>query len=378
MPYDSGPHHTRCHRTGPNDAGPYIIGANNAGPYNSWPNAEGPLERAFVRPEEAAHVGPHGQTLRAPPARGFTDQQAERPARQARPDWRHYWELPYWVRHFGVALMRSQRLAPNGQVHQGRRAIEHPARRSFTSRYRRFVPVVLAMLAVFIFGVLTDGGQKARQTAPLHMYISLLLERVGLGLSEVSVTGQRMTSDSAIYARLNLAQQRSIWLLDTEAARRRVETLPWVAQASVKRVFPDRLHISIVERTPRAVWSDGRKTVLIDAKGNTLGPVPDAGPPPGLPVVFGPGAPEHADAMLKTIARIPALKGRVRVLEWVARRRWTLHLAGGQRVLLPEKGQSLALRLLTKGPHGQRLIDTGFQRLDLRVPAQAAIAFSDL
>jgi len=57
--------------------------------------------------------------------------------------------------------------------------------------------------------------------------------------------------------------------IDLAAARRVFEAVPWVAQASVRRVWPDRLVVTLTEHRPIGLWSDGRllsdRGVLFDA-----------------------------------------------------------------------------------------------------------------
>ncbi|MEL6301231.1 MAG: cell division protein FtsQ/DivIB [Pseudomonadota bacterium] len=43
---------------------------------------------------------------------------------------------------------------------------------------------------------------------------------------------------------------------DLSAMRERIEALEWVDRASVRRLWPDRLHISISEQVPAARWGD--------------------------------------------------------------------------------------------------------------------------
>lgn len=241
---------------------------------------------------------------------------------------------------------------------------------------RRSLPMAIALMAVLMFVILTNGGRVARETSPITSYVGTLLNRLGLGLNEVTVSGQRMTADRDIYDRLQLAKQNSVWLIDIEQARRRVETLSWVEQASLQRVFPDRLHVDIKERTPRAIWSDGHNSMLIDRTGRVLGPL-GASKSSALPIMFGVDAPKHADAVLNAIAAFPDLQNKVAVFEWTARRRWTLHLRNGQKILLPAQGWTTALLQLVKGKAPRRLIDADFRTLDMRIASQTAIKFQE-
>ncbi|MGI9480038.1 MAG: cell division protein FtsQ/DivIB [Hyphomicrobiaceae bacterium] len=236
------------------------------------------------------------------------------------------------------------------------------------------MPVAIAILASIVFATLTEGGRQARQAVPVAVYLDHVLEKIGLGISEITVKGQRMTQDSEIYAKLKLDERHSIWLLDTEAARARIETLPWVFKASLKRVFPDRIHIDIRERAPIAVWNDGYRAVVLDATGRVLGPA-TSGRYSTLPAIFGGGAAPHVKAILETVGRIPNLRGNVGLYERVANRRWTLHLKSGQQILLPAQAESSALAHLTQGKKGQRLIDSKFQKLDLRLKEEMAVEF---
>ena len=45
--------------------------------------------------------------------------------------------------------------------------------------------------------------------------------------------------------------------LDVEAVREAAAGLPWVRRVSVRRVWPDSLHVAVVERVAVARWNDG-------------------------------------------------------------------------------------------------------------------------
>lgn len=64
--------------------------------------------------------------------------------------------------------------------------------------------------------------------------------------------------------------RNNIFLLNLDQARKQVESIPWVRSAIVNRVFPHRLAIRIVERTPVAFVNVGGKLKLVDGDGVLL------------------------------------------------------------------------------------------------------------
>ena len=88
------------------------------------------------------------------------------------------------------------------------------------------------------------------------------------------------TSSAAIIRASGIDPGRPMVFLDTEAARRRVERLPWVARAVVTQEYPGDVEIRVTERTPIAYLRAGDGVDVVDRSGRVLGRVPIA--PPGL------------------------------------------------------------------------------------------------
>ena len=75
--------------------------------------------------------------------------------------------------------------------------------------------------------------------------------------------------------------ERNVFNIPLGARRAELESLPWVAHATVLRLLPNRVRVAIVERTPVAFVRQGKEIGLVDANGVLLdlaGPV-DAGAP---------------------------------------------------------------------------------------------------
>ena len=63
---------------------------------------------------------------------------------------------------------------------------------------------------------------------------------------------------------------RNIFFVPLDQRRRQLEKIPWIEKATVMRVLPDQLRISVVERTPVALVRHGQQIGLVDANGVLL------------------------------------------------------------------------------------------------------------
>jgi cell division protein FtsQ len=83
--------------------------------------------------------------------------------------------------------------------------------------------------------------------------------------------------------------ERNVFSVDLAQRRAELERLPWVAHATVMRLLPNRMRVSIVERTPVAFVRQGSHIGLVDAGGVLLDMPPGAKVDPSysFPVVSG-------------------------------------------------------------------------------------------
>ena len=227
--------------------------------------------------------------------------------------------------------------------------------------------VAAAVVVVGTFALLTSLGSANRKSAPLLAGLELdrLASLLGLALTQVQLSGHRFTTDTAIFDALELERVRSLFSFDALAARARIEKLPWVNTATIVRLLPDTLAITITERKPAAVWRTGDREILIDAGGRQLGGIRNSGAP-DLPHIAGTGAPIAAAELFAHLARYPDIASRLLVAERVGERRWTLRLAGDLEVLLPSVLDARPFATLQRVVNGRTIIDTSSGQLDLR------------
>lgn len=127
--------------------------------------------------------------------------------------------------------------------------------------------------------------------------------------------------------------------LRLDDARRLFETVPWVAQASVRRVWPDRLVVTLTEHRALGVWEDGR--VLSD-RGELFVANPDEAEVYGhLPEFSGPfgAAKEAARRYYELSAQFAALSLRIDAIDISDRKAWSLRLAADGRADIPSSSE---------------------------------------
>jgi cell division protein FtsQ len=234
------------------------------------------------------------------------------------------------------------------------------------------VALFAALSGTLVFSLLTDGGRQTRAVASLLPETDWLLYWTGLRIDQVALTGQRFTNDSDVFTAVDLDNAGSLISYDAAAARERIEDLPWVATASINRIYPGSLEVRITERAPAALWINDGRRLLIDASGRVLSAVKESASV-RLPRFSGAGAPDKAQAMLDLIIRFPRIAERFEMAERVGERRWTLHLRNNVTVHLGADREALALTALSSDEDLGKLLEARDVVIDLRTRGRIAI-----
>ena len=199
------------------------------------------------------------------------------------------------------------------------------------------------------------GARFLTQAAALHLTVQ-----------SVEVEGRNRVDSQAILDALHVGRGTPILDIDLNAARTRLEALPWVLAASVERQLPDTIHVRLVEREPLAVWQHQRRFDVIDRDGAVISGVKvDAFP--SLLQVVGDGAPQATADLLDMLASEPSLRSHVTAATRVGGRRWDLQLDDGIDVALPETAPEAAWRELATLERKEHLLERDIKAVDLRL-----------
>ena len=87
---------------------------------------------------------------------------------------------------------------------------------------------------------------------------------------QIEVTGNHIVAREEILKMFIHDRDRSVLRVPLDARRAEIERLPWVEEASVQRILPNHLRISITERTPVGFCRNGSELALVDAQGVLL------------------------------------------------------------------------------------------------------------
>jgi cell division protein FtsQ len=232
---------------------------------------------------------------------------------------------------------------------------------------RRTKPVGQMAAAGFLFATviyaLIVGGQIGRVG-------DALLVVLGFGVEEIQITGHKETSELAILEQLQ--GDVSLVSFDLRDAQNRVEALPWVARASVRKYYPSTLIVEVEERTPFALWQRDGQVRVIDMTGTEIVPLEESRFSK-LPFMVGGGANAKAAEFFIEILAEPEIVEQLRAAVLVAGRRWDLHLDNGVTVKLPEKSVREALAQLVKLNAERQLLARDVVVVDLRLPDRITV-----
>ncbi|TAD91663.1 MAG: FtsQ-type POTRA domain-containing protein [Alphaproteobacteria bacterium] len=237
-----------------------------------------------------------------------------------------------------------------------------------------------AASGAFVLGLAFAGVTVARQVEPDQVIAELddialqVSATLGLMVRDVLVEGRDRQAGEDILAALDVQYGTPILSVDVDAARERLERLPWIEQAVVERHLPDRIWVRLTEREPLALWQMEGKLHVVDAKGVVI--LQDASGWGHLPLVIGKGAARAADEFLVLIASEPDLAEKVSSATFIGERRWNVRLSNGIDVRLPEDGAAEAWSRLAELERTQRLLQRDVLAIDLRIPDRMVLQMS--
>ena len=177
-----------------------------------------------------------------------------------------------------------------------RRSHVHPGKKRGWLPSWRTAAIGLAVFVVVVYGVFRAAG--------------VALSADALTINTITVTGTNRMAPGEVLAVLDGLRGTSMVTADLENWRQKLLDAPWVAEASIRRVFPGTVTVVISEREPLGIGRIHGALYLIDREGAVI---EEFGPKYAefdLPIIDG-LSPSTGDRSPSMAERRAALAGRV-------------------------------------------------------------------
>ncbi len=241
----------------------------------------------------------------------------------------------------------------------------------------RAAEVVLSL--GIVCGALVLGTVRGGHMPVVKEFITDIGDRIayvaGFEIAEADVRGHNRLRREQILEAAGITPSTSLVLLNADVARDRLKANPWIADAVVRKYYPNKLEIEVTEREAFALWQRDGKLAIVSRDGTVLEEVKER--PEKLPLVVGAGAAKVAHDFLSVLDRFPSIKEEVYGVVYVAERRWNLRMTNGMDVRLPEQNLILAFEALTKLARDQKIFSRDIEMIDLRIPGQVIVRMTD-
>ena len=236
------------------------------------------------------------------------------------------------------------------------------------ARATGFVLGAIFLGSVALYGAVRGGQYDAfvaAHGAPADMAAKVL----GFDLDVVTIVGSRGLQETEVLSAAGITDRNSLLFLDIADVRDRLSKIPLIKDVSVRKLYPDRLLIEIVEREPFAIWQKDGKLLVVATDGTPIQELTDQRFA-DLPFVVGKGANDRVAEFLRIIDGAGDLRSRIRAGILVGERRWTLKMTNGLDVKLPENDPEATLAQFARLARDSRILDKDLVSIDLRVPGR--------
>ena len=246
----------------------------------------------------------------------------------------------------------------------------------------RFLPrrLGISLTVVLLAGAaglgIVKGGHLQDFITAVADTRNALANSAGFRITSVVINGRKQLTQDEILAIGGVSGRSSLLFLDADNVRDKLKANPWIADATVLKLYPGQLMIELTERKAFALWQEAGRLSVIADDGAVLEPYVSRRFL-SLPLVVGKGAETQARDFLALLARYPQVNSITKAAIFVGERRWNLRLKDGIDIRLPEQDVGNALAMLSRLDKEDRLFSRDIVAVDLRLPDRLVVQLSE-
>ena len=204
----------------------------------------------------------------------------------------------------------------------------------------------------------------------------LIARILGLGIDRITISGLSQLREKEILDAAGISPRTSLAFTSAADVRARLEAVPLISHASVRKLYPHNLVVNLTEREPYALWQRNGEVFVVAADGTVIDLFQDARFA-GLPLVVGDEANGRAADYLALLEAAGPIRSRIRAGMLISGRRWNLKMDNGLEIRLPELGAVAAGRRLARLDREQKLLDKDVLAIDLRMSDRIVVRLSE-
>ena len=246
---------------------------------------------------------------------------------------------------------------------------------------------VLGLIACCAFVFITiKESLVSKQFESFQQDFYRFTSKIGFTIDEVVIEGRKRTNSAELLKAIGLSRQDNIFEVNVYDLQERVQKLPWVRKAVVRKSFlPNVVMVYIQEKEVQSLWQISEQFHPIDKEGRVI--EADYVPDKPILLIVGNGAPENINSLLNIIKKDKKIFERVKVANYISQRRWNLVLddvRDGITIKLPETDVEEAWKKLIKLNTTKGILKRKLTIIDLRFKGRTGIklrkntAFTDI
>jgi len=234
---------------------------------------------------------------------------------------------------------------------------------------------IATLLGSAVLGVV-KGGHVDAVLVQIADGRNALANSAGFRITAVAINGRKQLSQDEVLGIGGVNGRSSLLFLDAATVRDKLKANPWIADATVLKLYPGQLMIELTERKAFALWQEAGRLSVIADDGAVLEPYVSRRFL-ALPLVVGKGADTQARDFLALLARYPQVNSITKAAIYVGERRWNLRLKDGLDIRLPEQDVGNALAMLSRLDKEDKLFSRDIVAVDMRLPDRLVVQLSE-
>ena len=189
-------------------------------------------------------------------------------------------------------------------------------------------------------------------------------ENFNFFIKEIQLVGNSIIKEEEIIERLDFLYKENLFFLNTETIKRNLKDKTFIESYYIKKIYPDKLKLSIIEKVPIAVVVN-KKKIYISNKGDHINFF-NIDIYKDLPTVF--GDKEKFYILYKNLKDVEFPLEKVKSFYYFEAGRWDLVMAEGKVIKLPIENYLFSLKDFMKSKNDNSF--NNFKIYDYRIKDQ--------